>query len=344
MKLLKRLKSREKLMIVLVAIFIILAVTLLLMESLQDKNRMLIKLGEDITLSKNNKEYVKIEKNNFDIELIAFTNNTCPKDAMCQLDYFEITLRINSNNYELGAGYGSKKPESINIKGTNYNVKLNSKYIKNKAIITIISLDEEKANDNDILEMAEVDNYIYDIVNSDNYKSLSEEAKIQVLKTELDILATTGTENFNYPLIRKETINFADNLYSFEYACGALGGVLISEDNPDYLIDNNMNQYDSQYSVRGIYYDTLNEPNAPHFYTIAMGMQNSGGYNIEIEKVNIDENNNVEVLIKETIPSPDVMTTSAITYPICKLTLNENPKSIVFKNTDGQKFENINQN
>jgi len=340
MKLFKRLKSREKMMLIVVGAVTVLALTFVLVEVLFNRDVKYIKLGEDITLTKNIKESITIDKEKFEIELISTQNNTCPKDAMCQVDYFEIKLRINTNDYSLGAGYGSKKPEVVNIKGTTYYVNLNSKYIKDKATITITS--KNKEDDTASSEMAEVDNYIDEIINSKNYSLLSQEDKVQVIQTELDVLATTGTEKLGYPLIKKETIFFENNMYSFIYTCGALGKVTISDNSSKYSIDNEMDYYDSNYSKRGIYYDTLNEPNAPSFYTIAMGSQSSGGYNISIEEVKIDEDNNVEVIVKETKPSPDEMTTEAITYPICKLTLPKHPKSIIFKSNDEKEFENIN--
>lgn len=107
-----------------------------------------------------------------------------------------------------------------------------------------------------------------------------------------------------------------------------------------YSIDNKMYDYNSDYSKRGVYADTENRPNAPWYYTIAMGQRNTGGFSIEIEKVNIDENENVEIIVKEY--TPDGIVTMALTYPTCKLTLNKEPNSIVVKNTEGETYKNIN--
>ncbi len=109
----------------------------------------------------------------------------------------------------------------------------------------------------------------------------------------------------------------------------------------NYTIDNEMDNHNSKYSERGVYYNTLNQPNAPHYYTIAMGEKNHGGYSIKIEKVNIDDNKNVEVIVKEDEPT-SLYATMAITYPTCMIKLDKYPTTFIVKNAEGETFENIN--
>lgn len=109
-----------------------------------------------------------------------------------------------------------------------------------------------------------------------------------------------------------------------------------------YSTNNNMSSYNSKYTKRGVYYDTMNKPDAPHFYTIAMGEKNTGGYSITIKDVNIDAYGNVEVIVKEDSPKSWETVTMAFTYPTCMLELDELPNSIIVKNTDGILFKNIN--
>ena len=109
-----------------------------------------------------------------------------------------------------------------------------------------------------------------------------------------------------------------------------------------YSINNNMSNYNSKYAKRGVYYDTMNRPDAPHFYTIAMGEKNTGGYSITIMDVNIDKYGNVEVIVQENTPSVDDIVTMAFTYPTCMLEFEELPNSIIVKNTNGILFENVN--
>ena len=48
---------------------------------------------------------------------------------------------------------------------------------------------------------------------------------------------------------------------------------------------NNKSSNSSGCSERGYYVDTLNQPNAPYYYIISMGEQNTGGYSIKITDV-----------------------------------------------------------
>ena len=73
-----------------------------------------------------------------------------------------------------------------------------------------------------------------------------------------------------------------------------------------------------------------------------MGVQSSPGYSIAIVEVNIDNNENVEVIVYESAPSPDVILNQVGTRPICRLRLNKYPNSIVVNNTEGETFESIN--
>jgi len=96
-----------------------------------------------------------------------------------------------------------------------------------------------------------------------------------------------------------------------------------------YEIDNDISNYIyDRYSERGVY----KKPDAPS-YIIAMGIQYSGGYAIRITGVRIDDNENVVVTVEEHWPPPGSITTDAITYPVCEITFNRSPASIVVKNT-----------
>ena len=91
--------------------------------------------------------------------------------------------------------------------------------------------------------------------------------------------------------------------------------------------------------MRGYYIYTLNQTDSPYYYVIAMGEQSTGGYSISISDVKIDEENNVEVIVKETKPTGTV--TMAFTYPTCCLELKTLPNNIIIKNTEGEIFHEI---
>jgi len=109
--------------------------------------------------------------------------------------------------------------------------------------------------------------------------------------------------------------------------------------NVTYKIHDNYNNY--HFSRRGYYIDSEDKLNAPYYYIITMGERRTGGYSIFITDLKIDENNNVEVIVHETAPKPNDITTQAFTYPACCLELNTYPNNIVIKNTKGEVFYNL---
>ena len=89
---------------------------------------------------------------------------------------------------------------------------------------------------------------------------------------------------------------------------------------------------------RGYYVDTLDEPNAPYFIVICSGSRNTGGYDIKIIDLAIEENDILAIYVEETAPSPDMMVTEAITYPYCVLEVNKMPKGLRITNQIGDEF------
>lgn len=111
-----------------------------------------------------------------------------------------------------------------------------------------------------------------------------------------------------------------------------------------YEIYDDWEQGTYDYTQRGYYISTDNQPNAPYYYIIAMGEQPTGGYSISIIDVKIDNEKNVEVIVKENKPKLDDIVTQAFTYPVCCLKLDSFPNSIVIKNTEGEIFEELQSN
>lgn len=63
---------------------------------------------------------------------------------------------------------------------------------------------------------------------------------------------------------------------------------------------------------------------------VFQGEKTSGGYNIEISKI-IENNNDIEVLIKETSPGADCITPAVITSPYQIVKLQKSEKEVVYK-------------
>lgn len=318
-----------------ILVLILLIGTLIGINSL--KANKVIGLNERFILKPNKTISFKDHNQEFKIKLVSIVDDRCPKNAICVWEgSFTFNITINDVSYKLDT-----KTNTINIKATDYQINL-IESSKNTATFTIAQ-NNDKLTEEELREMSAVDNYLSGIMNEEDYKKLTLAEKITFVTDALNKLALTGTGSFNKSLIKLSSIRSENNdnnttIY-FEYTCGVAGSVIITETTLTYTIDNNMSISNSIYSERGFYYDTLNQPDAPSFYTIAMGAKPTGGYSIIIDKVNIDANENVEVIIKEQKPKPSDTVTQAFTYPVCKLTLNKLPKSIVIKNTDGDEFK-----
>lgn len=110
-------------------------------------------------------------------------------------------------------------------------------------------------------------------------------------------------------------------------------------DSLDYEILSNCDIGNFDYSKRGYYIDTLNQPNAPYWYIITMGERNTGGYSIKIKNVEKKEDK-VVVTVEEETPSEGAIVTQAFTYPKCCIKFNSGI-NIEIRNTKGQTFEYI---
>lgn len=114
--------------------------------------------------------------------------------------------------------------------------------------------------------------------------------------------------------------------------------------NITYKIHNDFKVESFDYSKRGYYIDTYKTPNAPWFFIISMGEQSTGGFSIEISKVEIDESNNVKITVKENKPQKGETVTMAFTTPTVCLELSKKPNSIEIIDTEGNTFETLNWN
>lgn len=205
---------------------------------------------------------------------------------------------------------------------------------------------EKGLTEDDVVNMEEVDNAIEAYMNVKEYREASLDEKVELMTKKLNDLAENGTYKRKESLIKKESITAQKDTYStmisFEYACGVLGGVTIQESKLTYSINNELSPYNSKYKERGIYFDTLNQPDAPSIYTIAMGERPTGGFTIKVKSVTIDDDENVVVIVEEETQDMNTAATEALTYPICQVTLSHSPKSIVIKDTSGSRFKNVN--
>jgi hypothetical protein len=71
-----------------------------------------------------------------------------------------------------------------------------------------------------------------------------------------------------------------------------------------------------------------------YVFTISMGEKSTGGYAINIQKV-IVTGGEVTVIVKETTPAPNSMTTQAFTTPFAQISFNRMPNKITIVNAEG---------
>ena len=106
-----------------------------------------------------------------------------------------------------------------------------------------------------------------------------------------------------------------------------------------YTIGGTM-EYDADYRSRGYYVLTYNE-NSLFAYAICSGEHSTGGYGIQVSKLELDEEGNLIVTVKETSPGPSAMVTQAFTYPRLTLMISkpaDSDKRIIVQTTNGSEF------
>ena len=148
---------------------------------------------------------------------------------------------------------------------------------------------------------------------------------------------TNDSSHAVYELTKEEFNKIIENAKK-ETPIQSIAGNL--EEGIDYEIDTT---YNGQTFVdeRGYYIDSLNEPNAPYYYIICMGLKNTGGYNIKVKEVNkIDDL--TEIIVEETSPSSTDAVSQAITFPKVVVKFPEYQENIKIKNTNDEEFIELN--
>ena len=104
-----------------------------------------------------------------------------------------------------------------------------------------------------------------------------------------------------------------------------------------YTIINDLDQHNKQYDKRGYYYDE-DEKQYRTFITIAMGEKSNGGYSIDVEKIEMNEEG-VTIYVNENKPEEGAITTSDMTYPVVRIKFNFISNRITIVNNEtGEKF------
>ena len=91
---------------------------------------------------------------------------------------------------------------------------------------------------------------------------------------------------------------------------------------------------------RGYYIDTLEELNSPYLLFISMGEKGSGGYEINVSDVLVNDQGAMTVVVEETSPSGEEVT-GEMTAPYCGVKLKKCPDDIKVIDIYGNEFRNL---
>ncbi len=214
--------------------------------------------------------------------------------------------------------------------------KLNKVYLYKMDNIQISSTSEENGTKLDISD--EDKTKIRKIWNNQEknieYISLAIQKEYKLIIDNESLIVSTETPYVQYKdgyvLLNQEIINIIN-----KYNKSSVKQV-------KYTINNDITYYNQKYKERGVTYETLNTPNAPSFYFISSGEKTSGGYSISIKEVIVNNEGNIEVIVEESSPSSDDLTTFAFTYPVCYIKFESYQENIVFKTENGEIFKHLN--
>ena len=88
----------------------------------------------------------------------------------------------------------------------------------------------------------------------------------------------------------------------------------------------------------GYYIERTDGPDAPCYIIVCSGERSSGGYDIRIDEVTIQDDLLV-IKVEETSPGPNSACTDVINYPYCVLKLNKVPEKLRIINQSGTEFK-----
>lgn len=94
--------------------------------------------------------------------------------------------------------------------------------------------------------------------------------------------------------------------------------------------------------IPGYYMDMLDQPNSPYMYFITSGEKHTGGYDVLITGIEVDDADYMTVTVEFTSPEPTEAVTEAFTYPMTELSLDKCPTSITIRTTGGVELECLN--
>lgn len=228
------------------------------------------------------------------------------------------------------------------------------RYDKNGRIIKTIELNSNE----DLSKLSEwiylCDFYLEDEEPEEELENINIRKDVTIKYNDsIEIDIQLGQEEYCYYKNKEKNISYVSDMLEDQYAWveEKIGGIdkegKISE--ISYKIYDNYNQGPYDYTKRGYYSDRLKQLDSPVWYIITGGERPEQSY-IIIQDIKIDNEKNIEVIIKEYIGSsfyPDVIGYEIPKiYPACCIEFDynsaKNIRSIIIKNTEGEVFESLN--
>lgn len=100
------------------------------------------------------------------------------------------------------------------------------------------------------------------------------------------------------------------------------------------------NEYTGSHKQRGCYFAQADEPGAPFYIAVCSGEKNTGGYDIKIVDIGL-QNGELVIMVEETSPVEGDVVIQAFTYPCCVVKFDKLPSKTHVINTQGQEFEHL---
>ena len=118
---------------------------------------------------------------------------------------------------------------------------------------------------------------------------------------------------------------------------------LYKENNPySYQIIEGYRSGNYDYTKKGYYIDTSGEENAPYYYIITMGSNNTSGYSLKVDTIEFDYYGNAHIVVREEAPKNNDLVSMAFTYPSLAIRVDKAFHGITVKNTDGEEYLKLN--
>ena len=156
-----------------------------------------------------------------------------------------------------------------------------------------------------------------------------EEKKI-TNKEDIDNLKIVFDEIFNNTYSKEKSLHIeeiTDDQYEIINNVLERNNIIVKL---DYEIIDDLDDGNSKYAKRGIYYE---EDNDGANVTVASGEKPSGGYSIKVDKIET-EGKDVTIYVYEIKPTKDEVVSTVITYPVVQINFNPIPSRVSVINNE----------